>query len=528
METLLCAIDVGTASARAGLFDLAGTLRAKAVRPLALPAPGSARGSYASGAIWEAVCGAVRDAVASARAAPGAVAGLGFDATCSLVCLDTDGAPLPVAEGGHDTIAWFDHRAGDQARRCTASGHAVIGRLGGAMSPEMQIPKLMWLKETRPDLWPRLGRAFDLADFLVWRATGSAARSACTLGAKWTWLADAGGWQADFLAAMGISDLAARAGLGGEVLSPGALAGRLSERAAAELGLIEGCPVAIGMVDAYAGALGALGGREAASERRMALVAGTSSCLMVVTREPIAGRGLWGPFRDAVLPGLWASEGGQSATGALLDMVLRAFGPGHRDGPEMHAAVEARLVELLAADPRLGAEIAVLPDMAGNRTPFADPGLRGAISGLGLVADFDGLCALYWRVAVSLALGLRQVLDHMEACGAAADCLRPAGGHVLSALLMQLYADATGRPVEVIAGGEAVLLGSAANAAAAAGLAPDAASAAARMAGAPLRVLPRPAWQGGYETDYAVFLAMQRHRAELDALRAGAAVDAGV
>ena len=77
----------------------------------------------------------------------------------------------------------------------------------------MQIPKLMWLKRHLPATWARAGLAFDLADFLTWRATGNPARSHCTLTCKWTYLAhETPGWQADFLAAMGLPDLLARTG----------------------------------------------------------------------------------------------------------------------------------------------------------------------------------------------------------------------------------------------------------------------------------------------------------------------------
>ena len=70
------------------------------------------------------------------------------------------------------------------------------------MSPEMEIPKLMWLKRHLPETWARAGLFLDLADYLTWRASGSTARSECTLTCKWTYLAhEQEGWQADFLAA---------------------------------------------------------------------------------------------------------------------------------------------------------------------------------------------------------------------------------------------------------------------------------------------------------------------------------------
>ena len=111
-------------------------------------------------------------------------------------------------------MLWLDHRATAEAADATATGHAAVAHAGGALSPEMQIPKLMWLKRHLPASWARLGMAFDLADFLSWRATGNPARSQCTLACKWSYLAhETPGWPEDFLAATGLADLRARAAL---------------------------------------------------------------------------------------------------------------------------------------------------------------------------------------------------------------------------------------------------------------------------------------------------------------------------
>ena len=82
-----------------------------------------------------------------------AIAAIGFDATCSLVVRDTDGAPLSVNRKGDprwDTIVWLDHRAFKQADFCTATEHPVLNHSGRVMSPEMEMPKLMWLKQNLP------------------------------------------------------------------------------------------------------------------------------------------------------------------------------------------------------------------------------------------------------------------------------------------------------------------------------------------------------------------------------------------
>jgi len=520
MRDLVCAVDVGTGSARAGIFDRTGRLLGRGEHPIAMNRPRADHAEHDSEDIWRAVCTAVRTARAVAAAPAGAIAGIGFDATCSLVVRDTDGRQLGVSTGGEarwDTIVWLDHRALAEADECTASGHRVLDHIGGVMSPEMQVPKLMWLKRNLPGTWDAAGHFFDLADFLTWRASGSTARSQCTLTAKWTYLPHAGGWACDFLAAVGLADLTARGGLP-EAASPvGARLGTLTQEAADDLGLDTDCAVGAGLIDAFAGALGVIGGEgEDDVGRRLALIAGTSSCLMGFSREPVYVSGVWGPYLGAALPGHWVYEGGQSATGALLDHVVRVHAAGGTPDARLHARIVERIAVLRAEEgPRFGAGLNVLPDFHGNRSPLADPHARGVISGLTLDASFDGLCRLYFRTAVAIALGVRHILDHLRASGVPAEALHVTGGHLRNPLLMELYADAAGCAVHEAGADDAMLLGTAMAAAAAAGFYPTLADACRAMRPALRRREPDPARRDGYERDYRIFLAMHEQRRAL-------------
>ncbi len=528
MGDLVCAVDAGTGSVRAGLYDRKGALRARATRPIGMSRPAPGWAEQDSEAIWRAAAVAVRTALAEAAASADDVAALGFDATCSLVLRAADGTPLDLGgagEGGRfDTIAWLDHRAAAEAALCDATGHAVLAYSGGRISPEMQIPKLVWLKRQRPDLWRRLGLAFDLADFLTWRATGAAARSQSTLACKWTYLPQRGGWQRDFLDGVGLGDLVDRAGLPERATPVGGVVGTLSPAAAGELGLAAGIPVASGLIDAYAGALGTIGGHDAAERHEhFALIAGTSSCVMGFSADPRPATAVWGPYLGAALPDLWIAEAGQSASGALLDHLVRAHGT-TPDGAT-HGAIATRIEALRAeAGGDLAAELHVLPDFHGNRTPFADPRPRGVLSGLALDSSFDGLCRLYWRTAVAIALGLRQVVEHLEAQGYSPRHLHAAGGHARSPLLMQLYADALGRPVTRSGGEDAVLLGTASTAAAAAGWHDSVAAACAAMRQDGRSFLPDPRAARAHARDYRILRRMQAHRLEIEAMAADAIV----
>lgn len=517
MDDLVAAVDVGTASARAGVFGRDGALLGHAAHPIRLDRPRPGWGEQSSEDIWRAVCAALRAAMDQAGARAHAVRGIGFDATCSLTLRDRGGAPLPLGADGADTLCWFDHRATAEAQACTATGHTALDDLGGAMSPEMQAPKLMWLKRRRPDLWTRLGHAFDLADFLTWRATGAAARGQCALVSKWGWRADTG-WPTDFLRRVGLEDVIAQAGLPDAATPVGAAIGALSLRAAAELGLRPGTCVASGMIDAHAGALGALA---AAPEGCAALIAGTSTCLMTLSPTPRRIPGAWGPHEGAVLPGMWTVESGQSASGALLDHLIETHAAGGAATATAHARIAARIAALRARDGGdLAPRLHVLPDFNGARGPAPDPRALGALSGLTLDASFDGLCRLYWRAAVALALGMRQIADALAAGGAPVAAVRVIGGHARNPVLMRLYADALGRPVIAPQEGapDGMLVGGAIAAAAAAGLHPTPRAAAAAMARESRVIAADPAAAPWLARDLRALGLMQAHRRALDAL----------
>jgi FGGY-family pentulose kinase len=525
MRDHVISVDVGTGSARAGVVSNTGQLLARCEHPITLSRPSDDQGEHSSEEIWAACCIAVKAAMHEAAIAPSSIAAIGFDATCSLVLRDTSGAPLclRVEDGqGFDTIAWLDHRATAEAAECSELDHPVLIHHGQVMSPEAEIPKLMWLKGHRPDLWAKLGYAFDLADFLTWKATGSAARSLCTLTSKWSFFGHTSpGWQRDFLADLGLEDLIFRANLPDVAVPVGQRIGPLSSEAAEALGLEAGIAVAAGMVDAYAGALGVLGAADLTdpNSQPIALIGGTSSCLIALNQKPYHGYSIWGPYFGAILPDMWLVEAGQSATGALLNHLLRTHAEGGEPSIDNHRRVIKRIGELRAQEGGAFADkINILPDFHGNRSPFADPALTGTISGLTLDASFDGLCRIYWRACVSIALGLRQILETLAVDRRGPTRLHLTGGHVKNPLLVELYRDATRCELMVADETDAVLVGTAINAAAAAKLYPSLTAAGAAMAAKGRLVAPSTEHGGDFERDYRRFLAMQRHRAELNSL----------
>jgi D-ribulokinase len=479
-------VDVGTGSARAGVFDVSGRLLSSAKRPIAIWREAGEVVEHSSEDIWRAATGAVREAVASSGLAQTDFSGIGFDATCSLVVLDADGAPLPVGPSGsaeRDVIVWMDHRATGEADRINSGGHDVLRYVGGKISPEMQMPKLLWLAKNMPETFKRAAHFFDLTDYLTWRASGSKQRSICTLTCKWTYLAHEGRWAKDFFDSLGLQDLAADhfSRIGAQVVEPGTpLGAGLTPETAAAMGLPVGIKVGAGLIDAHAGAVGtlaaSLAGAQVDPERRLALILGTSACCMAVSDQARFVDGVWGPYFSALTPNQWLAEGGQSAFGAAIDRLMRrhpAFSEasqraGDNAYEEMERDILARAGSLSRAA-LLAKDLHVLPDFLGNRSPFADPNVRGVLVGLDLRADRESALELYVAALTGLAYGVAQIIRTLEAGGYGFDMLVVSGGAGRSPLVRQIIADATGKRVGTPETSEPVLLGAAMMGAVAAG-----------------------------------------------------------
>nr|WP_298102252.1 FGGY-family carbohydrate kinase [uncultured Shinella sp.] len=510
-ERNLVGVDVGTGSARAGLFDLSGRMLASGKRDISLFREPGAMVEQSSTEIWAAVCASVREAVGKAGVSPESVAGIGFDATCSLVVLGEGGKPLPVGPSENserDIIVWMDHRAVDQVERINAGGYDVLRYVGGIISPEMETPKLLWLKENRPEIFDAAWQFFDLADFLTWRATGDLARSTCTVTCKWTYLAHEKRWDPGYFHGIGLGVLADQdfVRIGQRVVEPGTPLGEgLTETAAAELGLVAGIPVGAGMIDAHAGGIGTVG-VDGPPENNLGYVFGTSSCTMTSTHEPVFVPGVWGPYFSAMVPGMWLNEGGQSAAGAAIEQLL-SFHPAAAEAKALAQSRGLSLPVLLAelASEKAGSlsEVAkladglhVVPEFLGNRAPFADPHARAAIVGLGMERELDNLVALYIAGLCGIGYGLRQIIDAQAAAGAPVDKIVISGGAGQLDLVRQLLADATGKPLLATRAEEPVLLGAAILGSVAGGAFPDV-----RDAMAALSAIDRTYQPGGAETE---------------------------
>uniref|UniRef100_A0A8D9BVW3 FGGY carbohydrate kinase domain-containing protein n=1 Tax=Cacopsylla melanoneura TaxID=428564 RepID=A0A8D9BVW3_9HEMI len=390
----LLSVDVGTSSVRAALVSARGKVGPIAVSPIQVWSPQPHFYQQSSEDIWQSVCKVVRDVTKAVN--PDQIKGVGVDATCSLVALDSKHEPLTISPNGEtnqNVILWMDHRAVDEATFINNTGHSVLDNVGGKISPEMETPKLLWLKtQLTESCWNKAGLFFDLPDFLSWKLTGDETRSLCSLVCKWTYDAHKRCWNENFFEKIGLIDLKQNQwrAIGTNVKNPGQSIGNgVSSEVSQQLGLNPRTPVSVSMIDAHAGALALLAtnapGIAKDFESRLGMICGTSTCHMAMARTQVRVPGIWGPYYEVILANTYLLEGGQSSAGKLLEHIIDTHPATASIKIKLNTKELGPVVQYLNQvietkhSTEMTAECHVWPDFHGNRSPLADPDMRGAV-----------------------------------------------------------------------------------------------------------------------------------------------------
>ncbi|MGI8574301.1 MAG: FGGY-family carbohydrate kinase [Egibacteraceae bacterium] len=445
----LLSIDMGTESARAGIFDTEGTPLAFAATTYELnhPKPGWAEQDPAEW--WQCVVKSVKGAMEKAGVGADAIAGLSYDATTlTLVPLDQRGRQL------RDAIMWMDVRASDQAERIARSDHEARQYNGGGEGPvsaEWFPSKALWLKENEPDVYNDAFMLVDCADWLTYQLTEKWTVNINTASARAYYNQESGGWPTGFYEEIGLGDIFDK--LPDNVLKVGAHVGGLARSAAAELDLNPGTPVAQGLGDAWSAQLG----MNVTKPGQMALITGSSHVLMGQSDSMTTGPGFFGAYPDAVLEGQYSVEGGQVSTGSVLKWFKDNF------LSKMVADAEAEdknpydVMNEQVKDLPIGSDgLIVLDYWQGNRTPYTDPLARGMMWGFTLSHT---PAHVYRAIQEGVCYGTAHILRKMGEAGIEIDSLVAAGGATNSELWTQMHADVTGLPVTLTTTPDAANLG---------------------------------------------------------------------
>ncbi|MBW0470945.1 hypothetical protein O181_010660 [Austropuccinia psidii MF-1] len=503
-NTYYIGVDVGTGSARAALVASNGQIVAESSYPTTTYRDDHNSDIFEQSTteIWNSISKACKDCLREAKIGPDQVKGIGFDATCSLAVSTLDGQPMSITQNAwgpgdskRNIILWADHRARNEANLISSTASPVLQYVGGTMSLEMEIPKVLWLKKHMPEQYFKQSMFFDLPDFLTYRATGHLARSNCSLACKCSYVPPevegSKGWNDNFFKTIGLAEfvendfkqVGGSPGKSGLILTAGQPVGTgLSEKAALELGLLPNTPVGSGVIDAYAGWIGTVaakmdGEKESnldTSQHRLCAIAGTSTCHIVQSPDPVFVPGVWGPYLHAIFPGYWMNEGGQSSTGQLLDFIIDTH-PAVNKLKETakskgvnHFVLLNDMLKQAQKDKKapfltyLTKDYYLYPDLHGNRSPLADNTMKGMLIGISLDKGVMDLALRYLIACEAIALQTRQIMEKMNSKGHHITSIFMSGGLVKNDILMNLLANICQVPIQLPASHSAsVVLGSA-------------------------------------------------------------------
>lgn len=438
MEKYVIAQDVGTGGTKGILATTSGEVVATDFEPYGVSYPREHCAEQDPADWWNAVAAVTRRLVQSSGIDPGKVIGLGF-ATQMLGVLPMSEEGEPLCPG----IIWMDSRAQKQADRVVRKlgGRGVLMKVVGAVPSGKDVMcKIKWIEEEMPEVYGRTHVFLDVKGYLVYRATGS--------------------FETDQTAASvtGVLDRKTRdyspllskvLGLSLEkmpkVRRSADVAGGLTKDAAAEMGLPQGTPVISGMGDAPAAPIGA----GALDHGDSVISVGTSGLLMITIEKPV-NLGKYGMFSLASAdPAMWLLVGEMNTAGGSLvwfaDQLARESE--RAKAPEGESGIYEVLDEVVKGTPPGARKLLFTPWMYGERAPVTDTTLRGAFLNVGMDhTREDMLRAVYEGVAMNF----RWLFEAASTKGLPCETVRAIGGGARSDPWMQIFADVTGRRIEVV------------------------------------------------------------------------------
>ncbi|HJW90916.1 MAG TPA: ribulokinase [Anaerolineales bacterium] len=407
---------------------------------------------------------------------PGDVIGLGIDFTaCTMLPLKADGTPLATLpeyrENPHAWVKlWKHHAAQPEADKINATaqetGQTWLARYGNRISSEWFFSKTLQILDEAPEIYTAADRLIEATDWVIWQLTGEEKRNSCTAGYKAIWSKREGFPPEAYFAALDprlekvVDEKMSRT-----IYSIGDRAGGLTRQAAEWTGLVPGTAVAIANVDAHV----AVPAVTVTGPGRMVMVMGTSTCHMILSDQEKLVPGICGYVEDGIIPGLFGYEAGQSCVGDHFAWFVDNCVPAAykeeaaERGQELHQLLEEKAGRLKPGESGLLA----LDWWNGNRSVLVDVDLSGLLLGATLATKPE---EIYRALIEATAFGTRVIIESFEAHDIPVNELVTCGGlPEKNKLLMQIYADVTGREMKVTASQQTPALGSAMFGAVAAG-----------------------------------------------------------
>jgi L-ribulokinase len=417
------------------------------------------------------------------------VVGIGVDTTGSTpLAVDEKGQPLAFQKKFANNPAamawlWKDHSSIGEATEITTrareSRPQFLAKCGGIYSSEWFWSKILHCLRTAPDVFNAAHSWVELADYIPAALSGTEAPNqftagVCAAGHKAMWNADWNGFpDAEFLSKLDPKLGALRERLTTRVATIDKSVGGLTPRWAAMTGLKAGIPIAVGAIDAHLGAVGA-----GVTPGTLVKIIGTSTCdiAVVSNRSNLADiPGLCGIVDGSVLPGHFGLEAGQAAVGDIFNWFIHYIQPRGKAGT--HEALTVDAAKLKPGESGLLA----LDWNNGNRTVLVDQRLTGLLLGQTL---YTTPAEIYRALIEATAFGALTIINRFEEYGVKIEQVVNCGGIAeKNPVVMQIYADVTGRPMKLSRSAQTCALGAAIAAAVVAGVYPNFAMAQKKMTG---------------------------------------------
>jgi len=418
----------------------------------------------------------VPNVLSQAGAVPEDVIGIGVDFTaCTMLPVKSDGTPLcnlpDYRRSPHAWVKlWKHHAAQPEADKINATardlGETWLDRYGGKISSEWFFAKALQILDEAPEIYDAADRLIEAADWVVWQLTGVEKRNSCTAGYKAMWSKREGYPPDAFFRELDLRlEKIIDQKMSRTIYPIGAKAGELNARAAGWTGLKAGTAVAIANVDAHVSVPAAT----VTEPGRMVMIMGTSICHMVLGREECTVEGMCGGVEDGIIPGLFGYEAGQSGVGDIFAWFVNNCIPAdyHQVAQKRNLDIH-QLLEEKTASQRPGEHgLLALDWWNGNRSVLVDVDLSGLLIGATLGTKPEDI---YRALIEATAYGTRVIIEAFEQNGVKVNELVVCGGlPEKNKMLMQIYADVTGRNFKISSSKQTPALGSAMFGAVAAG-----------------------------------------------------------
>lgn len=424
----------------------------------------------------EAIVSLLRDILQRSGVGADDVIGIGVDSTASTVlALDEDFEPLCMnpkyRDNPHSWIKmWKHHSPQEQADRINEVARLrdedFLQHCGGKVSAEWYYPKMMETLECAPEIFEAAEYFVELGDWIVYLLTGERKRSSTIASLHSHWDSERGFPPEGFFQSLNPQMVeAVRKNARIPVCSIFSKAGTLKSEIAAQTGLLEGTVVSMADTDSPV-ALFSLG---VTRENTAALILGTSSVFMLLSKKAHYIPGAMASVKDQMMPGFYGNMFGQPAVGDVFDWFVTNMLPYKyylqaRENDESIFDVMNRYIERI--DPE-NTQVLALDWLNGSRSLLQNTNLSGGLIGLTLATKPE---QIYHALVESTAFELKTILEAITEAGIPLEQICACGGiSRKSPAIMQMFADILELPISTVASRETVCRGAAILGAVAAG-----------------------------------------------------------